>query len=333
MGGRKTTQNSRDNVKRNSRSNADIRNRNRRKKNEDIKLTIKVVSVFVIVIVFVKSIISLSNLGTSLDYHLDEKIADAKISANYISILDTNTNEFIYEQNSQNSRLVGSINKLMTIYITYEEIEKGNIKLTDTFTFTDKEAQALGSVVGVNIGDVRTVEELIVGTLLPSGCDYVQALVTMISESEEEFVKKMNTKAKELNLKSTSYANATGIDSDGSFSNAYDVSLLAQALVDKYPQVLEVTENNAMVINDRVYKSTNALMGYIPELRGLKTGSTQLSNYNLVSYIEYDKGGYDASNTQGYIITVLGGDTDGLVFTDTEKIINIIRGIYDEQSE
>lgn len=238
------------------------------------------------------------------------------ISAKSVAVFDLNRNQFIYEANSQDIRGAGSITKLMTIFIILDEIEKGNLKQSDTITFTPQEVFTLGSKYGGMEGETFTVEQLLAGVLLSSGCDCVQALVRMTFENEENFVEQMNQKAKELNLTRTNFENATGIDQAVHYTSAEDIILLSTALLKQYPSIIDYTSAQSLEIDGKFFKNTNQLLGTNPNIKGLKTGTTQLSGYNLVTFIEDEK--------NAYLIVLLDSNDDYTLYSETYSIIEAI---------
>lgn len=155
-------------------------------------------------------------------------------------MLEASTGKIIFEKNANEKLPMASMTKMMTLLIIMENIEKGNIKWSDTVTTSEHAASMGGSQIFLEVGEEMTVEELVKGICIASGNDAAVAMAEKIGGTEEEFVKLMNKKAKELQLKNTNFTNACGLDSDNHYSSAHDMAIIGKELV-KYDKILEYT--------------------------------------------------------------------------------------------
>ena len=146
-------------------------------------------------------------------------------------LIEEKTKEILYEKNKDEKVSVASLTKMMVQIIVLEKIESKEIKWTDIVT-TSKNASGMGGTqIWLSTGEKMSVEDLFKGMSIASANDATVALAEYISGSENEFVKLMNNKAKELGLKNTNFKNCTGLDEEGHYSSAYDLSLIAIELI------------------------------------------------------------------------------------------------------
>ena len=127
---------------------------------------------------------------------------------------------------------------MMSLLLIMEEIEKGNLKWDEKIKISENAASMGGSQIYLEAGEIMSVHDLVKGISMASANDAVVALAERISGSEDEFVKRMNRKARTLFLTNTSFKNATGLDEEGHYSSAKDMALIAKELV-KHKKILE----------------------------------------------------------------------------------------------
>lgn len=153
-------------------------------------------------------------------------------------LIEASTGEILYQKNAYEKLPPASMTKMMSMLLIMEEIEKGNLKWDEMITASDKAASMGGSQIFLKAGEKMSVTDMLKGISIASGNDATVAMAERISGTEEEFVKKMNSKGKELGLKNTNFVNATGLDTDNHYSSAYDMALIAKELV-KHEKILE----------------------------------------------------------------------------------------------
>ena len=206
-------------------------------------------------------------------------------------LLEPSTGKIIFEKDKDKEVSVASLTKMVSQIIVLEEVEKGNIKWSDIVTVSRNASSMGGSQIYLSEGEKITVEDLMKGISVASGNDATVAMAEYISGSEEKFVKRMNKKVKELGLKHTHFVNSTGLDEEGHFSSAYDMSVIARELVINHPLILkfssiyedylrENTPNKFWLVN------TNKLISQYSGTDGLKTGHTDLAGYCLSATVK-----------------------------------------------
>ncbi|MBD5483522.1 MAG: D-alanyl-D-alanine carboxypeptidase [Lachnospiraceae bacterium] len=211
-----------------------------------------------------------------------------EISAPSAILMEASTGQVIYEKGADEERSPASITKIMTLLLIFDAIHSGKIALTDEVT-TSAYAQSMGgSQVFLEEGEVQTVETLIKCIVVASGNDASVAMAEYISGSEEAFVAQMNARAAELGMEHTHFEDCCGLsNSDGHYTSARDVALMARELITKYPEIYQYTtiwmEDITHVTRrgESVFtlSSTNKLLKQYEWTTGLKTGSTNKAKY------------------------------------------------------
>ena len=202
-------------------------------------------------------------------------------------LIEASTGEIIYEKNSTEELAPASMTKMMSLILIMEEIEKGNLKWDEIIRISENAASMGGSQIYLEAGEEMSVNDLVKGIAMASANDAVVALAERISGSEEEFVKEMNNKAKELNLENTNFENSTGLDSDNHYSSAKDMALIAKELV-KHKKILEFSSTYEDYLRQNTNKkfwlvNTNKLIKTYDGMDGLKTGFTEKAMYCLTA--------------------------------------------------
>lgn len=229
---------------------------------------------------FVFSIISAIILSTCCGIMPNVVYATAAedITSKSAILMDYGSKEVLVEKNSHDKVPVASMVKMMTILLTVEEIEAGNLNLNDMLTTSENAAGMGGSQVFIDPYVEYSVEDMLKSVIVASANDASVALAEHISGSEEAFVKNMNKRAKELGMEDTNYVNCTGLPAPEQFSSAYDSAILLCEVAGH-----EIYHNYSTIwMQDLIHPSgrktglvnTNRLVRYYEGCDGGKTGST-----------------------------------------------------------
>ncbi|MCI9434430.1 MAG: D-alanyl-D-alanine carboxypeptidase [Bacilli bacterium] len=240
------------------------------------------------------------------------------IDSKYAIIYNMDTNEVLYEYNSNEITSIASLTKIMTCIVAIENIENLDTKVTlgkDVF-YGLVEAQA--SVAGFKYGDNVSYRDLLMGAMLPSGADATRALAINIAGSEEAFVKLMNAKAKELNLSNTNFINTTGLEAMGHYSTVQDIAtLLIYSLKnDTFKEIYttrEYTTTNNLKFSSTLKKISNGYTIDVSHIQGSKTGYTDeaglcmssIANYSDVNYLLITAGADYHGNTPRQLLDAI----------------------------
>ena len=223
--------------------------------------------------------------------------ANIDIKARTVILQDFLSEEILYEKNADESIYPASMTKIMTSIIAFDLIKSGDLSLDDKFIISEKAwrlSTAGYSSMFIMVGDEVSVEDLLLGIIIASGNDACVALAEGIAGTEEEFAILMTSKAKELGMENTNFANSSGINDPDNYSTARDILIMSNYLIKEHPKYYEwfaekeftwdrtggdpITQGNR---NPLLYKNIGA--------DGIKTGYLAVEKYSLASSI-YRKG-------------------------------------------
>ncbi|MCY8818741.1 D-alanyl-D-alanine carboxypeptidase [Bacillus atrophaeus] len=215
--------------------------------------------------------------------HTSELAHEAKSAV----LIERDTGKVLYNKNSHERLAPASMTKIMTMLLIMEALDKGKIKMSDKVRTSEYAASMGGSQIFLEPGEEMTVKEMLKGIAIASGNDSSVAMAEYISGSEEEFVQKMNKKAKELGLKDTTFKNPTGLPEKGHYSSAYDMAMMSKELL-KYDKITAFTGTYEDYLREDTDKkfwlvNTNRLIKFYPGVDGVKTGYTGEAKYCLTA--------------------------------------------------
>lgn len=204
----------------------------------------------------------------------------------------------IIQANNENEKLSpASITKIMTMILIFDAIHNGKVKLTDMATTSAHAKSMGGSQVFLEEGEQQSVETLIKCIIIASGNDASVTMAEHICGSEEEFVKRMNERAKKLGMTNTNFEDCCGLtDSDNHYTTAKDVAIMSRELITKYPEIFKYstiwmepfTHKTAKGESEFMLSNTNKLLKRNQYVKGLKTGSTSKAKYCVSTVAEKD---------------------------------------------
>ena len=207
-------------------------------------------------------------------------------------LIEASTGEVIYEYNSHEKLEPASMTKMMSLVLIMEAIEKDVIKLDQMITVSENASSMGGSQILLETGEEMSVDDLLKGITIASGNDAVVALAETIAGTEENFVKMMNDKLKELGLKDTNFKNCHGLDEEGHYSSSYDMVMIAKELV-RHQKILDYSSIYETYLRENTEKkiwlvNTNKLVRFKKGVDGLKTGYTEGAGYCLTATMKKD---------------------------------------------
>ena len=270
---------------------------------------------------------------------------DFSVAAKHAIAVEVSTGKVLYEQDAQTPASIASISKLLSVYLVYEALEKGEIQLDTMVDISDYPYSLTANTELSNVNlDARSysVSDLLNASLITSSNSAIIALAEKIAGSEAAFVDKMKAKVAEWGITDTTIVNTSGLDNsdlgesiypgskpdDSNQFSALDVAIIARRLILDYPQVLNITSLNAYDFGGYTYYSTNQMLSEGTHARGgvdgLKTGTSNSAGSSFV-----------ATTTQANmrIITVVLNATDGLTnsdnrFVETNNLMNYVYNNY-----
>lgn len=207
-------------------------------------------------------------------------------------LIEESTGEILYEFNSHEKLEPASMTKMMSLLLIMEAIEKGVIKWDQMITVSQNASSMGGSQILLETGEKMSVDDLVKGISIASGNDAVVALAEAVAGTEENFVKMMNDKVKELGLKDTNFKNCHGLDEEGHYSSAYDMAFIGRELV-KHEKILEYSSIYESYLREGTNKkiwlvNTNKLVRFKSGVDGLKTGYTEGAGFCLTATMKQD---------------------------------------------
>lgn len=233
-------------------------------------------------------------------------------------LVDAATGKVLFQKNENEKLAPASMTKLGSMLLIMEAIDNGNLKLDDEVTISEEAADMGGSQVFLEAGEVYKVHDLLKGVAIASGNDAVVALAEKVAGSQEEFVKMLNKRAKEIGAKNTNFVNVHGLDAEGHYSTANDMAIIARELL-KHEKILEYTSiyEEYLEKNDGTKTwlvNTNKLVRFYDGVDGLKTGYTTTAGYCLTATAKKDN--------FRLISVVMGEETSENRSSDTVKMLN-----------
>lgn len=234
-------------------------------------------------------------------------------SPSYI-LMDKSTGSVLLKKNENETLPMASVTKIMTMLLTFEEIEKGNLSLEDKIIASANASSMGGSQIYLKENEEMSLETLIKSIFVASANDACVAIAEKIGGTVDGFVNRMNERAKELGLKNTSFKNPHGLDDDGHYSSAHDLAVISRELmkydIRKYTTIWQDTIRNG----EFTLTNTNKLIRFYPDATGLKTGSTSKAGYCMSATAQ--KGNMEL------IAVVLGADTSKNRFNDAKALLD-----------
>jgi len=233
--------------------------------------------------------------------------------ATAVYVLDAYSNKVLYEKNSDLHYGPASMSKLMIIYITFERLQNGSLKLDDNFVVSKKAWKYGGSKMFVKLGDKVSIDDLLKGVIVQSGNDACIVLAEGISGSEENMLDEMADKVKELGLLNSNFANVTGWPHKNHYMSVRDIAHLSKLIIKHFPEYYYYFSIKKFSYNGIEQFNRNLLLN-LEGYDGLKTGRTTQAGFSLVA---------SAINDDRRIISVVNGlNSDEERINETKKMIN-----------
>ena len=202
------------------------------------------------------------------------------ISAPSAILVESTTGDVVYQRAAEKRRAIASTTKLMTALLTMENAELG-----DKVTASDYVAAPIESKLSLRAGERLSVADLLRGLMLESANDAAVTLAEHVSGSRTAFVRRMNERARELELRNTHFSNPIGLDEAGNYSSAHDLARLAIALR-RHSFVRKIADRTSATLStgyrERTIRNRNTLLTKDRRVNGLKTGHTLMAGYVLV---------------------------------------------------
>jgi D-alanyl-D-alanine carboxypeptidase (penicillin-binding protein 5/6) len=187
----------------------------------------------------------------------------------------------LYEQDADYSIAPASLTKILTLYLVFEAIKQGEVRLSDEVEVSRAAVSVSGSKMGLKAGTFVSLEEIIRGIAVVSGNDACVAAAEHISGTVGRFVNKMNVKARELGMTKSHFMTPNGLPAAGQVTTARDIAKLSTAYLRRFPESLAIHSMQSYAYGRHEHHNANRLLGKCPGVDGLKTGFVCASGYNI----------------------------------------------------
>jgi D-alanyl-D-alanine carboxypeptidase len=198
-------------------------------------------------------------------------------------IVDANSGATLSSNNPDGSRHPASLTKIMTLYLLFERLDAGKMKLDTEMQVSEFASEQAPTKLGLRPGQTIRVEDAIKGLVTRSANDAAVVIAEAIAGDEDEFAKLMTRKARALGMTKTVYRNASGLPDDDQVTTARDQSTLGRAIQDRFPRYYRYFSTLAFNYHGHSISNHNHLLGTVEGVDGIKTGYTRASGFNLVT--------------------------------------------------
>jgi D-alanyl-D-alanine carboxypeptidase len=232
------------------------------------------------------------------------KASGSNYSPAYAAIVvDANSGNVLHASNPDALRHPASLTKIMTLYMLFERLEAGKLKLDTPLKVSAHAEDQAPTKLGLEDGETIRVEDAIKGMVTRSANDAAVVVAEALADSEEEFARLMTRKAQALGMSKTVYRNASGLPNDAQVTTARDQAILGRAIQERFPTYYKYFQTQSFVFRGHTIGNHNRLLGRVEGVDGIKTGYTNASGFNLVTSLRRDK--------RHVVAVVLGGSSAG----------------------
>ncbi len=246
----------------------------------------------------------------------------AKLESNpkYASIvMDAHSGNIIHAAQADELRYPASLTKMMTLYMMFEALETGRLKINQKLLVSKHAARQIPLKLHLKPGSTITVREAILALVTRSANDVASAVAEALGGTEAIFAEQMTKKAQKLGMTRTVFGNASGVPENQKLTTARDMAILARALYYHYPKYYRYFSTQSFYFRGRHYNNHNRLLGAVPGVDGIKTGFTNAAGRNLVTSCV--RGG------RRFFAVVMGGRSNQ---TRDQHMINLLNRAYDQ---
>jgi len=198
-------------------------------------------------------------------------------------VVDAGTGEVLFARHADSPRYPASVTKMMTLYLVFEALEKGTVRLDDVITVSPLAASQPPSKLGLAAGQTIRLDDAMRATTVRSANDMAMVLAEHIGGSQARFAAMATLKAEELGMSQTRYVNPNGLPDSRQLTSARDLAILSRAIMRDYPQYYSYFGIHDWNYQGREYRNTNGLLLGGNGYDGIKTGFTNASGYNLAA--------------------------------------------------
>ena len=218
-------------------------------------------------------------------------------------VVDANSGTVLHSTNPDAQRHPASLTKIMTLYLLFEQLEAGKLKLDSPLPVSKEAAGQMPTKLGLKPGSTLAVEDAIKGMVTRSANDAAVVVAEAIAGDEDAFAKLMTRKAQALGMSRTIYKNASGLPDSGQITTARDQSTLGRAVQERFPRYYKYFSIRTFVFRGQSIGNHNNLLGRVEGVDGIKTGYVNASGFNLVTSVH--------RGNRYLVAVVMGGSSAG----------------------
>lgn len=205
-----------------------------------------------------------------------------------VLVMDVDTGKILRQENAHARRYPASLTKMMTLYLLFDALRKGEVKMGTKFTASKYAARQPQTNISLRPGDTVTVEDAIKALVVRSANDVAVVVAESLGRSEWNFGVMMTQKARDLGMKDTVFRNPHGLPNSRQYTTAYDMAVLGAALRHDFPQYYDYFTTQVFRYKGRTYTGHNRVIGRFGGVDGIKTGFINASGFNLVTSVKRD---------------------------------------------
>ncbi len=243
------------------------------------------------------------------------------IAAKAYMLSDFQTGQPLASQNEHERIEPASLTKLMTAYVVFSALKQNHLTLNQVVPVSQTAWKMIGSRMFIEPNKQVTIDELIRGMIVQSGNDACIALAEAVSGSEASFADIMNKEAGRLGMKNTHFTNSTGLPDPNHYTTAYDLTVLATAIIRDFPEFYPLYSQKEYTYNNITQPNRNRLLWLDPHVDGMKTGWTQNAGYCLITSAIRDK--------RRLISVVIGAKSANARSVESQRLLNYGFQFYD----
>jgi D-alanyl-D-alanine carboxypeptidase len=218
-------------------------------------------------------------------------------------VVDANSGRTLYSADENGLRHPASITKVMTLYLLFEDLDRGAMTLRTQIPISEHAAAQEPSKLGLAPGDTISVDDAIKAVVTRSANDIAVAIAEAVGGSESNFADMMTRKAHALGMTNTVYVNASGLPNDQQITTAHDLTILGRSLEERFPRYFRYFSTAQFDFDGEIIGNHNHLLGRVDGVDGIKTGYTRASGFNLLTSVHRDG--------RSLIAVVMGGRSAG----------------------
>jgi len=239
--------------------------------------------------------------------------------ADYVSLMDFETGEIIYEKQGNELMAPASMSKLMTMVMLFDALKDGRVTLEDEFVISENAWRKGGAASGsstmfAELNSRVPVRDLIYGVIVQSGNDACIAIAEALAGSEDVFAERMTERAREIGLETSTFKNSTGWPDEGHLMTANELAVLARYLIKTHPEFYEIYAVRDFEWNGIKQANRNPLIYMNMGADGLKTGHTSVSGYGLTASA--------VRNGRRLVLVVNGLDSEKERANETQRLMD-----------